>query len=93
MLKDKSASHLILILFTSVIGANIIGEALRVALHFLVGEGNIVERSLLNYQEYPVGPYSFSLIILSFSFALKLKFNVITLLGIFVGWYYIKYSY
>ncbi|NKB68049.1 MAG: DUF4321 domain-containing protein [Candidatus Latescibacteria bacterium] len=93
MLKNKSASHLILILFTSVIGSNIIGEALRVVLHFLVGEGNIVERSLLTYREYELGPHFFNLIILSFSFALTLKFNVITLLGIFVGWYYFKYSY
>ena len=34
-----------------------------------------------------------NLIILSFQFALTLNFNVITLLGVFVGWYYFKYSY
>ena len=61
--------------------------------HFLVGEGSIVEQSLLRYVEYDIGPHMFNLIILSFSFALVLKFNVITLLGLLVGWYYFKYSY
>ncbi|MFT5090144.1 MAG: hypothetical protein ACI8PG_004520, partial [Planctomycetota bacterium] len=32
MLRDKPVSHLVLILFTSMLGANIIGEALRVVL-------------------------------------------------------------
>jgi hypothetical protein len=42
---------------------------------------------------YTVGPHMLNLIILSFQFAFTLNFNVITLLGIFVGWYYFKYSY
>ena len=35
----------------------------------------------------------FNLIILSFSFDLSLKFNLITMLGLFVGWYYFRHSY
>ena len=93
MLRDKPVSHLILILFTSAIGANIIGEALRVILHFVAGTNSIVEQALLQYVRYPIGPHTFNLIILSFSFDLSLHFNVITLLGIFVGWYYFKYTY
>jgi len=93
MLRDKPVSHLILILFTSMLGANIIGEALRVILHFVAGADSIVERALLQYVSYPIGPHMFNLIILSFSFDISLRFNVITLLGIFVGWYYFKYTY
>ena len=93
MLRDKPVSHLILILFTSAIGANIIGEALRVILHFVAGTDTIVERALLQYVSYSIGPHMFNLIILSFSFELSLRFNIITLLGIFVGWYYLKYTY
>ncbi|MBT4498712.1 MAG: DUF4321 domain-containing protein [Gemmatimonadetes bacterium] len=93
MLRDKPVSHLILILFTSAIGANIIGEALRVILHFVAGTDTIVERALLQYVSYSIGPHMFNLIILSFSFELSLRFNIITLLGIFVGWYYFKYTY
>ncbi|MFT5090377.1 MAG: hypothetical protein ACI8PG_004757, partial [Planctomycetota bacterium] len=37
--------------------------------------------------------HMFNLIILSFSFELSLRFNLITLLGMFVGWYYFKYNY
>lgn len=93
MLREKSIGQLILILFTSTIGANILGEALRVVLHFLVGADTIIERSLLQYIDWSnaIGPLN--LIILSFSFELSLRFNVISLLGIFVGWYYFKYSY
>ena len=93
MVRDKPVSHLILVLFTSVIGANITGEALRVVLHFIAGPDTIVERALLQYVSWSVGPHMFNLIILSFSFDLSLRFNVITLLGMFVGWYYFKYSY
>jgi len=48
---------------------------------------------LLDYFSYEIGPHMLNLIILSFQFALTLNFNVITLLGIFAGWYYFKYSY
>ena len=92
MLRDKPVSHLILILFTSAIGANVIGETLRVLLHF-ISDDTIVERALLQYVSWSIGPHMFHLIILSFMFELSLRFNVITLLGIFVGWYYFKYTY
>ncbi len=93
MLRDKPASHLVLILFTGMLGANILGEVLRVILAFIAGSDTIVERALLQYVTYAIGPHMFNLIILSFSFELSLRFNAITLLGIFVGWYYFKYSY
>ena len=93
MLRDKPVSHLALILFTSMLGANIIGEALRVVLTFIAGSDTIVEQALLQYLTYSIGPHMFNLIILSFSFELSLRFNLITLLGMFVGWYYFKYSY
>ena len=93
MLRDKPVSHLILILFTSMLGANIIGEVLRVLLTFIAGTDTIVERALLQYVSYSIGPHMFNLIILSFSFELSLRFNLITLLGMFVGWYYFRYSY
>ena len=93
MLRDKPVSHLVVILFVSVLGANVIGESLRRVLHFVAGSGTIVERALLDYVFYGIGPHQLNLWILSFSFELTLHFNVITLLGIFVGWYYFKYSY
>ena len=93
MLRDTPVSHLILILFTSMLGANIIGEVLRVLLTFVAGTDTIVERALLQYVSYSIGPHMFNLIILSFSFELSLRFNLITLLGMFVGWYYFRYSY
>ena len=93
MPRDKPVSHLILILFTSMLGANIIGEVLRVLLTFVAGTDTIVERALLQYVSYSIGPHMFNLIILSFSFELSLRFNLITLLGMFVGWYYFRYSY
>ena len=42
MLRDKPLSHLILILFTTMIGANIVGEMLRFILIALVGPDTIV---------------------------------------------------
>ena len=93
MLRDTPVSHLILILFTSMLGANIIGEVLRVLLTFVAGTDTIVERALLQYVSYSIGPHMFNLIILSFSFELSLRFNLITLLGMFAGWYYFRYSY
>ena len=93
MLRGKPVSHLILILFTSMLGANIIGEVLRVLLTFIAGTDTIVERALLQYVTYSIGPHMFNLIILSFSFELSLRFNLATLLGMLFGWYYFRYSY
>ena len=94
MLRDKPVSHLILILFLSALAANLAGEALRIFLHFVFWENSIIEKGFLQYHvDYNIGPFSFNLIILALSFSLSLKFNVITLLGILVGWYYFKYSY
>jgi hypothetical protein len=92
VMRDKPVSHLILILFVSAIGGSVVGESLRLILRF-IAEDTIVEKALLNYISYDVGPHMLNLIILSFQFALTLNFNVMTLLGIFVGWYYFKYSY
>ncbi len=66
MLRDKPVSHLVLILFTSAIGANIIGETLRVILHFVAGTDSIVEQALLQYVLYSIGPHTSKLILLSF---------------------------
>ena len=68
MLHDKPIGHLLLILFTSTLGANILGEALRVLLGFIAGSDTIVERALLQYVTYSIGPHWLNLIILSFSF-------------------------
>ncbi len=93
MLRDKPLSHLILIILTTLIGANLLGEMLRFILIALVGPDTIVELALLRYVEYSIGPHMFNLVILSFSFNLSLKFNLITMLGLFVGWYYFRHSY
>ena len=93
MLRNKPISHLILILFTGMMGANIIGEALRNILHFIADESTIVEHALLRYEIYSIGPHKINLWILSFSFELSLHFNVITLLGILISWYYFRYTY
>ena len=100
MLRDKPVSHLIVILFVSVLSANVIGEALRFLLHFLAGTGSIVELALLNYyptsasgKPWSVGPVMLNLVILTFDFELTLRFNVMSILGLFGGLYYFKYSY
>lgn len=93
MLREKSVVRLILVLFLCVLGANVIGEAIRLLLHHTAGDGTIVERALLQYVSWAVGPHKLNLVILSFQFELGLHFNVITLLGILAGWYYFKYSY
>ena len=93
MLRDKPVSHLALILLISAISGSVLGESLRLILRFVAGESSIVERALLDFFRYEIGPHCLDLIILSFQFELGLSFNVITLLGIFAGGYYFKYSY
>ncbi len=93
MFRDKPVSYLVLILLVSAVSGSVIGESLRIVLRFVAGESSIVERALLDFFRYEIGPHRLDLIILSFQFELGLSFNVITLLGIFAGWYYFKYSY
>ena len=70
-MREKQVSLLVVILFVSVLGANIIGEALRSVVHFIAGGGSSVERARLDYVTYPIGPHSLNLIILSLSFELS----------------------
>ena len=93
MLRDKPVSHLIVILFVSVLSANVIGEALRFLLRFLAGGDSTVELALLSYLPWSVGPIMLNLVILTFDFELTLRFNVMSILGLFGGLYYFKYSY
>jgi len=93
MLRDKPLSHILLVLFMSVIGANVVGEALRVALHYVSGPDTVVERALLQYASWSIGPITLNMVILAFSFDLSLRFSLITVLGMFVGWYYLKHTY
>jgi hypothetical protein len=93
MLRDKPVSHLILVLFISLIAANVAGEAMRAIIHFLSGTDTIVERALLQYLSWSVGPITLNLVILTFSFDLSLRFNLITVVGMFIGWYYLKHTY
>ena len=94
MFRDKPVGHLIVILFIGVLCANVLGEALRLLLQSIADPGSTVELALLNYLEWSVGPITLNLpFILIFNFELTLRLNVISILGLFVGWYYFKYSY
>ena len=93
MLRDKPVSHLVLMLLVSAIGGSVLGESLRFVLRYVAGESSIVERALLDFFRYEIGPHRLDLVILSLQFELGLSFNVITLLCILAGWYYFKYSY
>ena len=90
----KSIGVLIIAIFIGVLAANVLAAALNVIFESLGLQNNVVQKVLVDpLVEYKFGPIPLNLIIVSLTFGFSLNFNVLSLLGIGMAWYYVKYSY
>ena len=90
----RSVGFLIVAIFIGMLGANIIGEGLRLVFDNLGLQNNVVQNVLVDplyvYEFYPM---RLNLIIITLTLGFSINFNVLSLLGIGTAWYYVKYSY
>lgn len=89
-MREKSIALLIVTLFVGVL----IGSALGQLLGLFLPPNHIVKMALVSpLLPYDLGPWDLNLIIIVFTFGLKLNINFFGILGIVGAWYYHKYSY
>ena len=91
--RKNNIGILILAIFVALLAATIAGEILNIVFESLGLQNIVVQRVLVSTTEYEFGPFKFDLIIVSLTFGLELKLNVLSLLAIGTAWYYVKYSY
>ncbi|MCK4417117.1 MAG: DUF4321 domain-containing protein [Candidatus Latescibacteria bacterium] len=89
MYRRKSTGILIITLFVGLLIGTVVGEILG----FILPENNVVKKVLVDSFKYEFFPNTLNLIVLTITFGFTLKFNIISLLGIVIAWYYYKYSY
>jgi len=89
MYREKSTGTLIVTLFVGLLIGTVVGEILG----FILPDNNVVKKVLVDSFRYEFAPVTLNLIVLTITFGFTLKFNIISLLGITIAWYYYKYSY
>ncbi|HID96304.1 MAG TPA: DUF4321 domain-containing protein [Candidatus Latescibacteria bacterium] len=87
--RRKTIGLLIVLLCIGLLIGTVVGEILG----FLLPENNVVRKVLVNSFRYELQPLTINLIVFSITFGFGLNFNLITLIGIVLAWYYYKYSY
>ena len=90
----RSAGFLIIAIFVGVLAGNIVGAVLNVVFEHLGLQGNVVQKvlvdSLVQYEFYPT---RLNLMVMTLTLGFSINFNVLSLVGIGMAWYYAKYSY
>ncbi len=89
MIRERRIGILLVALLVGLLFGNVAGEILG----FVLPENSIVEKVLVNAFEYKQSPITVNLIILTVTLGFGLKINIISLVGIFAAWYYVKYLY
>lgn len=93
-MKNKSGGHLIVAIFVGILASRVFGAVLNVVFGSLGLEDNMVSRVLVDplvaYEFYPM---RLNLLVMTLTLGFSLDFNVLSLIGIGVAYYYVKYSY
>ena len=90
----RSVGFLIIAIFVGILAGNIVGAVLNVIFENLGLQDNVVQKvlvdPLLQYEFYPM---RLNLMVMTLTLGFSLNFNVLSLVGIGMAWYYVKYSY
>ena len=89
----KSLGILIVALIIGVIAGNVVGQVLAVIFDGLSLENNVVKKVLIDSYVYRLDPIEINLIVMTLTLGFSIGFNVLSVLGIGIAWYYVKYSY
>lgn len=89
MIRERRSGVLFAALLVGLLFGNVVGEVLG----FVLPEGSIVEKVLVNALEYEQSPITVNLIVLTVTLGFSLKINIISLVGLAAAWYYVKYLY
>jgi hypothetical protein len=93
-MKNKSIGLLIVAIFLGILASQVFGAILNVIFGSLGLEDNMVSKVLVDplvaYEFYPM---RLNLLVMTLTLGFSLNFNVLSLIGIGTGYYYVKYSY
>ena len=93
--RDKGIGLLIVFLFVGSLIGNMVGVILGLVFDLAdVSQDRVVYEVLVSpLVAYKFGPLPINLILLSFTFGFELHFNLPSIAGLLLAWYYYKYSY
>ena len=93
--RDKGIGLLIVFLFVGSLIGNMVGVILGLVFDLAdVSQDRVVYKVLVSpLVAYKVGPLDIDLILLSITFGFELHFNLPSIAGLLLAWYYYKYSY
>jgi hypothetical protein len=76
-----------LILFLGIVIGTVLGEAIGV----ILPEGKVVRDVFVNSTDFHVGPLHVDLVVFSFTFGFSLRVNLMSVLGVFVVFGFLRY--
>lgn len=76
-----------LILFLGIVVGTVLGEAIGLVLP----EGKVVRDVFVNTTDFHVGPVHLDLVVFSFTFGFSLRVNMMSVLGVFVVFGFLRY--
>ena len=90
----RSVGFLIIAIFVGILTGNIAGAVLNVVFENLGLQDNVVQKVLVDpLVQYEFYPMRLNLMVMTLTLGFSLNFNVLSLIGIGMAWYYVKYSY
>jgi len=90
----RSVGFLIIAIFVGILTGNIAGAVLNVVFENLGLQDNVVQKVLVDpLVQYEFYPIRLNLMVMTLTLGFSLNFNVLSLIGIGMAWYYVKYSY
>jgi hypothetical protein len=76
-----------LILFLGIVMGTVAGEAVGL----LLPEGKVIRDVFVNSLEYHAGPVHLDLVVFSFTFGFSLRVNLMSVLGVFIVFLFLRY--
>ena len=76
-----------LVLFLGIVVGTVVGEAIGV----ILPEGKLIRDVFVNSTDFHVGPVHIDLVVFSFTFGFSLRVNLMSVVGVFVVFGFLRY--
>ncbi len=76
-----------LVLFLGIVVGTVVGEAIGV----ILPEGKLIRDVFVNSTDFHAGPVHIDLVVFSFTFGFSLRVNLMSVLGVFVVFGFLRY--
>jgi hypothetical protein len=87
--RRRSLALVALILFLGIVVGTVVGEAVGM----ILPEGKVIRDVFVNTLDMHVGPLHVDLVVFSFTLGFSLRVNLMSVLGIFVVFMFLRYTW